>query len=471
MVRLLALASLVALATAAPAYAVGEVPAGKTLVVIGQSGIERADAFAAETGTDPAGAMWYAGLYEEPEAFEGVLDQIDAAVASHPGLVVDLGVSFGAVSTPSPSYAAAIAAGNFDDRIALLAEHLAELPTVAYLRLGYEFDLLGGQYGPPAVYKAAYRHIVDELRAAGVANASFVWHSAGAFWRATDPSLLAAGTGTLAQGVSDAPVDIDPQPIDAFYPGDEYVDAFGISYWQDSCCFGRSGEAARAVYEQRTREILDQARAMGLPLRISESTPVYVGADSEEESVEWLDKTFALIEEYDIGAWNLISIDWQEGGFFAAPFWNGYWPDARIHHFRETRERFLAGVADDRYVQRTPPAERAPEPTPGFRTASGAIRCHSKAAHLRCDVRRVESTPRRRGCVPRRGRSVVVSSRGKARSVCGRRAVAAAGLPVLRRGSAWHRGGVRCRSREAKVKCRNRSGHGFTLGRGLVQRF
>jgi hypothetical protein len=35
------------------------------------------------------------------------------------------------------------------------------------------------------------------------------------------------------------------------------VDAFGISYWQDSCCFGRSSQQARDVYEARTRELLD----------------------------------------------------------------------------------------------------------------------------------------------------------------------------------------------------------------------
>ena len=348
------LAFLAALCAAAPAHAaVGDVAPGSTQVFIGQSGVDKADAFAARTAKEPLGAMWYVGLYEELPAVDALLDQVDAAVASHPGLVVDLGVSFGALSTPSPSYGAAIAAGAFDDRIALLAEHLNALPAVAYLRLGYEFDLLGGQYGAPEVYKAAYRHIVDELRAAGVDNAHYVWHSAGAFWRATDPSFFAVSSGTVAKGIRDATGDqIDPQPITAFYPGDGYVDSFGISYWQDSCCFGRSGQAARDVYEARTRAILDQARGMGLPLRIAESTPVYVGADSGAQSVAWLDNTFKLIEDYDIRAWNLISIDWQEGGFFAAPFWNGYWPDARIHHHAATRGRYLEETADPRYLHR-----------------------------------------------------------------------------------------------------------------------
>ena len=338
---------------------VGAVPAGKTLVVVGQSGVDRADAFEAGTGAAPAGAMWYFGAYEDPAVIDGHLDAIEKAVAERPGLVVNLGMSFGAISTPSPPYTAAIAAGAYDEQLAMIAERLKKLPTVVYARLGYEFDLLGGQYGPPEAYKAAYRHVVDVFRSRGVENAYYVWHSSGAFWRGTDPSLFAVSSGTLAKTLrDDVPVDIDPQPISAFYPGRKYVDAFAISYWQDSCCFGESSEQAKAEYEERTREILDQAEQMGLPLMIGEATPVYIGADSKQKSVDWIDRTFDLIEDYDIRMLSLISIDWLQGGFFAAPFWNGYWPDARIHHFPMTREAFLRRAADDRYLLRTPKLPR-----------------------------------------------------------------------------------------------------------------
>jgi hypothetical protein len=350
------LAALVALLPAATAAAApGDPGPGRTLVVIGQSGIERADAFAATTGTQPAGAMWYLGLYEDTAAVQAVLDDIDEAIVTHPGLVVNVGVSFGALSTPSPPYTAAIAAGRFDDRIALLTAHLAAHPDTAYhLRLGYEFDLLGGQYGPPALYQAAYRHIVDRLRDAGVDNAAYVWHSAGAFWRATDASLLATNSGAVAKAVRDHAGPVDVQPIARFFPGADYVDAFGISYWQDSCCFGRSQQTARDVYEARTREILDQAAAMGLPVHVSESTPVYIGANSGAESVAWLDRTFDLVSDYDVRSLSVISIDWREGGFFGQPFWNGYWPDARIHAFGDTCRRWVDEAAGARYVHRAP---------------------------------------------------------------------------------------------------------------------
>jgi hypothetical protein len=348
---LLAILLIVAASASAAHAAVGDVPNGRTLVVIGQSGVDKADALTQSTGVKPAGAMWYLGLYEDDLATP--LGDIAKAVATHPGLVVDLGLSFGALSTPSPPYTTAIAAGAYDENIATLAAALKKLPTVVYLRIGYEFDLLGGQYGPPEAYKAAYRHVVDELRTHGVTNVNYVWHSAGAFWRATDTSIFATSSGTVAKAIRDAPLPQDAQPIGAFYPGREYVDAFGISYWQDSCCFGRSAQQAREEYEERTREILTEAKQLGLPLRIAESTPAYIGADSGAESVAWLDNTFRLIEDFDIEALNLISIDWREGGFFAAPFWNGYWPDARIHHHAETKARFTEELRDRRYVQRT----------------------------------------------------------------------------------------------------------------------
>ncbi len=344
-------------ATTIATAAVGIPPQGRTLLVVGQSGEAPVDAFAGATHADPAGGMWYVGPYEDQATVDGLLADIDDAVAARPGLVVNLGVSFGSVSTPTTPYTAAIAAGAYDATLHRMATWLKGLPTIAYLRLGYEFDLLGGQYGPAELYKAAYRHIVDVLRGDGVTNAVYVWHSAGAFWRATDPSLFAVQSGALAQAARDAlpPPANDPQPITAFYPGREYVDLFGISYWQDGCCFGRSSPQARAIYEARTRELLSQARGLGLPAMIGESTPAYVGADSGADSVAWLDGAFRLVKDFDIRVWSLISIDWDDGGFFSAPFWNGYWPDARIHRYAATCGRLVAEInTTKRYVLRTP---------------------------------------------------------------------------------------------------------------------
>lgn len=346
--RRTALTILLALAAAAPASAASDpMPAGRTKIFIGQTSIAEVDTFAQETGREPLGGMWYAAAYDTAEV-DARMDEIAAAVRTHPGLEASLGLSLGSISTPEPPRTAAIAAGLDDDTLTELATRLKALPTTVFLRIGYEFDLLGGQYGPAELYKAAYRHIVDLLRAQGVKNVVYVWHSSGAFWRSTDQSFL----GQL-QGDEGVPVPAyDPQPISAFYPGRDYVDAFGISYWEDTCCFGRTSAASRALYEQRTRELLDQAKALGLPIVIAESTPAYVGADSGADSVAWLNQAFKLVEDYDIRVWSLISMDWQESDFFSQPFWNGYWPDARISHYAPTRIAFLAHTLSQRYLFR-----------------------------------------------------------------------------------------------------------------------
>lgn len=325
-------------------------PPGRTKIFVGQTSVSYVDAFARETGREPRGGMWYTNVYEDPSALDADLDQVAQAVATHPGLEVNLGVSLGSVSTPEAPRTPAIAAGAYDATIVELARRLRALPTPVFVRIGYEFDLLGGQYGPAAAYRLAYRHVVDVLRAHGVRNAVYVWHSAGAFWRASDQSLL----GQL-QGDAGVPVPAyDPQPITAFYPGRRYVDAFGISYWEDTCCFGRSSAAARALYEQRTRELIAQARAIDpvhpLPVIVAESTPAYVGADSGAASVAWIDQAAKLMADEDIRVWSLISMNWSDSSFFSAPFWNGYWPDARISHYADTRAAFLADTAGPRYL-------------------------------------------------------------------------------------------------------------------------
>ena len=386
------------LVLAAPAGA--DVPEGRSLLVVGQSGVDKADAVEQATGVKPAGAMWYVGVYEDDAAVEKAIGEIETAVASHDGLVVNLGLSFGSASTPSPPYTPAVAAGAYDDTLRRLAASLGRLPTAVYVRPGYEFDLLGGQYGAPEAYKAAYRRVVDVFRAEGAENARFVWHSAGAFWRAADPSLFATGSGTVAAGARNAPA----LPISAFYPGREYVDAFGISYWQDSCCLGRSSQQARDEYEFHTRRILGEAQAMGLPLHISESTPVYVGANSGADSVAWLDRTFGLIEDFDIRMLSLISIDWRAGGFFAAPFWNGYWPDARIHHYPDTRARFVEEMNRRRWLHRSQKMQawlsqdqRAPSSKPrSTRSTRSRRTCRTRRAGSPRSRRQRSSRPRAR---------------------------------------------------------------------------
>jgi hypothetical protein len=341
-----------------------EIPPGRTLVIVGQDPATD-DGYVAETGREPAGFMDYASLWHEPPRLAEELDAIAGHLSRHPGAAEQLGLDIGSplwstlAGEPQPPGTVDVVRGARDQQIDVLARWIKRLQAPVYLRIGYEFDLLGGQWGPAETYKAAYRHIVDRLRARGVRNAAYVWHSAGAFFRIADYSGAAGLVGTMDRSggwLDPAVAGLaaprgDVQPITAFYPGRDYVDYFAISFFGDACCFGRSSATARAVYLERTREILRQAADLGLPSMIGESTPAYVGFDGRD-GLDWLQDYFALIEDFDLRATSLIVPDWPSApGTWGQPFWNGYWPDARVHHYKAARTAWLAELDTPRYVE------------------------------------------------------------------------------------------------------------------------
>ncbi len=355
---------------------VGLLPNGKTQVVIGQNvgqpedTFEIADDFSRKVGVTVTGGMSYLEIFRPIDEVEAQLEGLRAKILQRPGWNHDLAISFGAVSTPTVPQGVAVALGTYDDQIRALANFLKALPDrIIYLRIGYEFDLLGGQYGPPEVYKAAYRRVADGLCDQDVTNVSLVWHSSGAFFRADqssgffgllgglDPTGLAL---VIADALSQSNAPNVGLPIADFYPGDEYVDFFAISYWGDSCCFGPTSPENRALYERETRRLLDEAASLGLPIRIGEATPGNVGANSGEASVDWVHRYFDLIEEYDIQSMNLISIDWNASAFFSAL--NGFYGDARLQDYGDTRMAVQQRMRLDRYQPSLVPSRASSSP-------------------------------------------------------------------------------------------------------------
>jgi hypothetical protein len=81
---------------------------------------------------------------------------------------------------------AAIAQGVHDNEINALAAKLKTMPTVL-LSFSHEPEYGYGSHGKPADFVAAFRHVVDRLRADGASNVRFVWDVEGL----TDPVWLA----------------------------------------------------------------------------------------------------------------------------------------------------------------------------------------------------------------------------------------------------------------------------------------
>ena len=125
----------------------------------------------------------------------------------------------------------AIARGERDSLVFAFGDWLKSLGNrPVFLRIGYEFSGTWNHYNREE-YVAAYRYMKDKYDSMGVSNVAYVWQSHG--WE--EPMEL----------------------LEAWYPGDDYVDWCGYSF------FARGDES----------NMIDFARKKGKPVFIAEATP------------------------------------------------------------------------------------------------------------------------------------------------------------------------------------------------------
>ena len=128
------------------------------------------------------------------------------------------------------NHEARIASGEHDSLVIALGEWIRGLgKRPVFLRIGYEFSGAWNHYKRED-YIAAYRHIKDTYDSLGIENIAYVWQSHG--W--------------------EEPLEL----LEAWYPGDEYVD------WCSYSFFSRWSEA----------NMIEFARKRGKPVFIAEAT-------------------------------------------------------------------------------------------------------------------------------------------------------------------------------------------------------
>jgi len=175
-----------------------------------------------------------------------------------------------------------VAAGEFTTSIAALHRELASLDRPVFLRIGYEFDGPHNRY-PPEIFVQAYRVIARAMRQSP--DIILVWHSF-----ALIPTY-------------------QEHPFTAWYPGDEYVDWVGISYFQ----VGEEG-----YYRGPNRDpVIAFAREKGLPVIIAEASPNrYTRRQKTLKGEAWWDYWFAPLfrmidENPETRALSIINVDWD----------------------------------------------------------------------------------------------------------------------------------------------------------------
>ena len=270
----------------------------------------------------------------------GPLHAYNAAVG-FPNSTLQIGLNIAEGSNATGNFwcagcLAQLANGSFTAEINQLANFFNRISsTPVYLRIGYEFD---GQwnagYENTQNYISAYRNIVRGLRNAGVSNVAFVWQSS------TSP------IDDILEGRR--------ENINDWYPGDNFVDWLGMSWFlgpNETAPVG--GTVSTQI--QLANEVVNMARSRGKPVMIAEATAqgydLSASTNSNISTVwdgtsggntrslsgqalwnEWFAPFFNYISDNSdvIQAVSYINANWDSQGLWGPPYTEGYWGDTRI---------------------------------------------------------------------------------------------------------------------------------------------
>lgn len=303
-------------------------PEGKTLFIIGQDlgaigGMDDykegyIDTVATNDALLPAGVTTYTGIADlgglESLANWGSGDVNAQALMETPRFansVLVIGLYLGG------GHLDALNKGDFDDHIDHLGAWIATQKRPVFVRIGYEFDGPWNAYEPDA-YVLAYQRIVDRWHQAEVTNMATVWQSA--TWK----------DGTY-QGHS----------FMDWYPGDDYVDWFGLSYFQP--------------HLPTLEAFLDLAREHNKPVMIAESTPQGFNLTNDNGNTvweAWFANYFAFIKNNQdvIRAVAYINVNWDEQSM-----WRGQnWGDTRVQANPVVQERWIIELSHETWLPASP---------------------------------------------------------------------------------------------------------------------
>lgn len=216
-----------------------------------------------------------------------------------------------------------VADGTHDDELKQFADWCISLGSrPIWLRVGYEFDAPWSG-NDSDTYKAAFRRIRDLFEERGVTNVAYTFHSAG--WDNVSIDLL-----------------------ESFYPGDEYVDWIGVSYFMHSM-------------EVHARTVVDFARMKKKPLFMGEVSPILLDennawlptdlSDSATAESLWEDfylSFFSIIDDNPdvVKGFSYINHDWTQD-----PWWPQNTPFAHMDTRLQINE-FLTGKWKEKMIEK-----------------------------------------------------------------------------------------------------------------------
>ena len=232
-----------------------------------------------------------------------------------------------AIGLSMVNYEDKVAQGLLDENINRLGDYLLSLgERPVFLRIGYEFDGYPWNHYEREDWLAAYKRIKDMLDGKGVKNTAYVWQSVG--W-----------VSNLEQ-------------LEAWYPGDEYVDWCSYSFfdrWREARMIEFAREKDKPVFiAEASAAISDfSAKFDGKTKETIFSKP----DQAEEAWHKWFVPFFQTIEENPdiVKAIHYINCNWK-----ARPMWfeNPTFQDidARLETSDMLSQRWLEKMNNPKYL-------------------------------------------------------------------------------------------------------------------------
>lgn len=240
--------------------------------------------------------------------------------------------------------------GKFDDSIKKLASFIKMHPNPVFLRVGYEFDGAWNQgYGDTQKYIAAYRYVVDMVRAEGADNAVMTWQA--------------------SSSPADDTIDGGIENIQNWYPGDNYVDWVALSWFLRPDQTG-SNKNIPSTQLSLADEVVHFARSRNKPVLIAEASPqgYHIGdlytanigpvvdgpAGENRQPItagaiwqQWFVPFFDYIHRNKdvIRAVAYINTHWDSQPMWGTPYNSGFWGDSRIEANPEIQHNWQQELA------------------------------------------------------------------------------------------------------------------------------
>ncbi len=320
---------------------------GEVLLFVGQEleavgGLEEYNDGYLDHFDKPAGWTTYTNISPGGTSFGHIMQGLDGIYNTHDwgdndynvslqlddpdykNMILAMGLSF-------VNHEEKVADGTHDVYINSLADFLLSLgERPVFLRIAYEFD--GdpwNHYDRKSTIKA-YKRIVDILKAKGVTNTAYVWQSAGFM-------------SSLKQ-------------LEAWYPGDDYVDWLGTSffnYWEKIQMFEFARKKGKPVFiAEATPTVTDFVNNpqgnSGLTKEMQLGNPV----QAQMAWDQWFVPFFKTIDEHSdvVKAIHYINCHWDAHPMWKQnPTFKGI--DARLHLSDSVSHRWKRITSQPKYVK------------------------------------------------------------------------------------------------------------------------